>query len=377
MVSIENQIIQVHHDPKEKLEGRIYHNRRILRDGQTVSPTELKNAFHNGVNYYCGITKHNSRYEAEAISHIRFPLTRESGYRDPLLLGHGLTMRDFQFSQLFHNGSIMRRVRAKHNAEFMHNADTNRMPIARHNGRSPYSVSDAILRFLFKQPTIENFTSTENYLLNLTVYDREYFRRPNFHDGKQLHNSEIFYSGKVIDLLSFLQSISLKDKAAGATYHNGILPYDENECHSGLGNTFAYDKLYINFGVTVTENIATVESQILQIENDTSELVSKLYKRNSTYTHNGSIIRTSLLNDKFKMHTAISPILIDNAEGTLYHNNIIKYNGIERHSSAGTKSAYETLAMGIRYHHFRNGVYFRNNEIKHNAGVFIPLEDIA
>jgi hypothetical protein len=67
----------------------------------------------------------------------------------------------------------------------------------------------------------------------------------------------------------------------------------------------------------------------------------------------------------------------DHAGGILRHNKSIIHNGAENHSLTGTRSAYDIFTVGFRYHHFHNGDYFRNNGITHNAGVLIPLEDIA
>jgi hypothetical protein len=46
-------------------------------------------------------------------------------------------------------------------------------------------------------------------------------------------------------------------------------------------------------------------------------------------------------------------------------------------SPTETQPVYETFAIGFRYHHFHNGIYIRNNEIKRNAGMLIPLQSIA
>jgi hypothetical protein len=73
LFSTDSQLVTVRHRPKEEFEGRIYHNRRILRNGNTVLPTELKKAYHSGVNYHNGITRHNGRYETEAASYIVAP----------------------------------------------------------------------------------------------------------------------------------------------------------------------------------------------------------------------------------------------------------------------------------------------------------------
>jgi hypothetical protein len=374
--SSDSQLIQAHHNPKEEFEGRIYHNRRILRDSRTILATELKKAHHDGINYHNGTAKHNGQYETEATSWIKLPLTRESGYRDPIMIGHILVMRDFQFSQLFHNGSIGYRVRAKYNGELTHNGMTSRMPTARHNGRSPHSISDAISTFALNQPTVENFPSSENSLVNITAYDSDQFRKPNCHDGKNSHNSMIFHSRQPIDLLSLFQMLYLKDTASGSIYHQGILRHDGNENHSGVGKIFAYEKQSINIGLQTNESIPVSESLALSLENNTTEIVSKFYKHNNTHTHNGTILRTSLLGDKLAMRMELDP-LADAAKGILRHNCSITHNGAERHSFAGTQSAYETLEIGFRYHRFHNGIYFRNNGIKHNVGVLIPLEDIA
>ncbi|MDR2409602.1 MAG: DUF2612 domain-containing protein, partial [Bacteroidales bacterium] len=372
LVSADNQLVQVHHIPKEEFEGRIYHNRRILRDSRTILTTELKGAFHNGVNYHNGFTKHNSQYESESTSYIRFPLTRESGYRDPLELKYGLPMRDFQFSQLFHNGTITYRVRAKHNAEFFHNSVINRMPIARHNGRSTYSISDVISIFTLRQPAAEIFPAKEKFLVNVTAYDSDLFRKPYFHDGKRKHNSVIFHSGWVLDFLSLVQGFSLKDIAAGSIYHNGTLRHNGGEKHCGLGNHYAYEKQSLNIGFRFNETIPAAENHVLRMENNTKELVSKFYKHNRSQTHNGTTLYTSLLGDKMTMRTEVSPFK-DTTGGILRHNNSITHNGVEKHSFTGTQLAYDTLAIGFRYHHFHDGVYSRNNGIRHNAGVFIPL----
>jgi hypothetical protein len=473
LFSAESHLIQVHNNPKEEVEGRIYHNRRILRDGHTILPIELKKAFHNGTNYHNGNTRYNGQYETEATSYIKLPIRRQSGYFDPLSLGFGLAMKDFQFSQLFHNGSIRHKMRSKHNGEFTHNGVTNRMPIARHNGWSQYSISDAMSAFKLNQPVVENFPSNENALVNLTAYDTDQFRKPYNHNGAYKHNSALYHSGWVLDFLALLQRLFLQDTAAGLLSHNKVICHDGSETHSGLGHIFAYEKQLFNIGVPVVENMPVTESHVLHFENDNAEWVSKDYRHNRAYTHNGSILRNSLVNDKMTMKMEISPV-IDNATGILRHNNSIIRDGSERHSFTGTQAAYDaakinlkndyidaveisetqtlvfdhtqadvfthdyrynrlrrhggtayhcgiindknkmefTLApmedtqigqllhnksitrngeerhhsqriaydiftVGIRYHHFHNGDYFRNNGIKHNAGVLVPLEDIA
>jgi hypothetical protein len=375
LASSDKQLIQVHHNPKEEFEGRIYHNRRILHDGHTILPTELKKAFHNGINYHNGTAKHNSQYKTEATSYLKLPLTRESGYLDLITMDYGLTMRDFQFSQLFHNGSIKHQVRAKHNGEYLHNRATNYMPSARHNGRSPYSISDAISAFLLKQPVSENLPSSENSLVNVTVYDTDQFRKPYKHDGTYKHNLAIFHSGRALDFLTLLQKLFLQDVAEGSAYHNGVLRHDGTEDHSGLGNTFAYEKHLFKFGVRVNEEMSVAEDQALSFENDTSELVSR-YLHNRKYKHNGAIYHDGPIYEATDMRMELTPVE-DSAKGTLRHNKSIIHNGEERHSLTGTRLAYDTFTVGFRYHHFHNGDYFRNSGIKHNAGVLIPLDNIA
>jgi hypothetical protein len=473
MACADNQFIQVHHNPKEEFEGRIYHNRRILHDGHTILPAELRKAFHNDTNYHNGDTSYNGQYEAEAAGFIKLPVRRQSGYFDPLSLDFGLAMRDFQFSRSFHNGGVRRKMRAKHNGEFTRNGVTNRMPIARHNRRSQYSISDAISAFKLNQPVIDNFPSNENALVNLTAYDTGQFRKPYNHDGTYRYNSALYHSGRALDFLALLQRLFIQETAMGMLYHNRIIRHDGSEKHSGLGHIFAYEKQLFNTGIPVAENMPVTESQILCLENKNAEVVSKDYKHNRAYTHNGFILRNSLINDKMTMKMEFSPI-IDNAAGIPRHNKSIIRDGSERHSFTGTQAAYEafkinmkddyieaaetsetqtlvfdhaqadvfthdyrynkvrrhdgtayhhgiindtnkmdfTLApmedthlgrllhngsirrngeerhqgqriaydiftIGIRYHHFHNGDYFRNNGIKHNAGTLIPLEDVA
>jgi hypothetical protein len=309
--STDNQLIQLHYDnPKEEFEGRIYHNRRILRDGHTILPTELKRSFHNGTQYHNGFIRYNGRYETEATSYIRFPLIRESGYRDSLALLYELGIRDFQISQLFHNGTITYQGYAKH------------------NGRSTHSMSDTISVFAFNQLAIDNFHAGESSQVNITVYDSDRFRKPYFHDGRQRHNSVMFHSGWALDFLALVQNLLFQDTAAGSTYHNGILRHNGSEKHTGLGNTYAYEKQSLNMGFQFNENIPVIEDYVLRIENNTTEF--------------------SLLSEKMAMQIELSPF-------------------------EETQSVYDSFALGIRYHHFHNGDYVRNNRIKHNAGVLIPL----
>lgn len=472
LFSRDEQLIQVHCDPKEEFEGRIYHNRRVLHDGHTIGTTELKISLHDGVNYHNSIAQYNSRYETGATSVLKRPLSRESGYRDPLVMRHILPMRDFQFSQLFHNGSIQYRVRAKHNGEFMHKSMTTRMPPARHNGRSLYSMSDAIAPFALQQPTIENLPSGEDAAVNLTVYDSDQVRKPHYHDGRNNHNALLFHSGWTLDLLSLFLMPSFTDMASGALYHQGILRHDGSENHSGAGKTFAYEKHRFKIDVSAKEEISPAEEQVLNFENKTSELVSRYfhdrkYKHNATMSYDGPIYDTmatrvelspirdraagilrhnksivhngmenhsftgtqavyeaslvelenksadeeavgetltlafdhtqddavthayrynrsirhagttyhsSILNDTNRMACTLVPT-VDIQLGRLLHNGSIKRNGDERHQNS--RIAYDTFTSGVRYHRFHNGDYFRNNGIKHNTAVLIPLEDSA
>jgi hypothetical protein len=363
-------------------------------------------------------------------------------------------------------------MRAKHSGELLHNGLTNYMPSARHNGRSLYSISDAISVFNLKHPVSENFPSGENSLVNATVYDSDMFRKPNYHDGKNNHNSVIFHSGRAMDFLSLIQRLFLQDTVTGSTYHNGVLRYNKVENHNGLGNIFAYEKELFKIGVTANEEMPVIEDQVLNFENDTSELVSR-YLHNRKYKHNGAIFYDGPIYEAVDMRIELSPEE-DYAGSILRHNKSIKHSGTEKHSFTGTQSVYESLAAelennyletaemsevqalaydyvqndvfthdyrhnrsikhdgtayrcsiindknvmdfslspmadtqrgrllhncsakrdgeeqhqsqriaydtftaGIRYHHFYNGVYFRNNGIKHNAGVLLPLEDIA
>jgi hypothetical protein len=331
--------VRQRHEVTESMAGQIYHNGRILRDGKTVLPTELKTAFHSGAHYHNGITKHNSQYEDESTSYIRLPLTRESGYRDPLALGYGLAMRDFQLSRLFHNGTITR------------DAVINGSPIARHNGRSPRSISDTVSLFTLGQPAIERFLSSENALVPITAYSSDRFRKPNYHDGKNNHNAMLFHSGRLIDLLSCFQTLSLKDTASGSMRHNGILRRNGSANHSGTGKTFACEKQSINVGFHENESMPVSESHVLSLENNAIELVSRCYKRNNTYKHNGTTLRTSLLSDRLATRMKLAP-LRDTVKGRPRHNNSITHNGVESHSFTGIQPVYETLDIGFRYHRF-------------------------
>jgi hypothetical protein len=473
MLSADNQFTQVHRDSSERFEGRVYRNRRVLRNGYTILPTELKKAFHNGVNYHNALARHNGQYETEADSYITPPVRRESGYFDPLLFGFGLLMKDFQFSRLFHNGGMKRRMRAKRDGKYLHSGVTNRMPVARHNGWSQNSISDTASVFKLKNQVFENSLLNESLYTNITAYDNDQFRKPYKHKGTYKHNSSIFHSGQVLDFLVFIQKFFIQDIVAGATYHNGILRRNGNENRSGRGNTAVYEKQVLNLGLPINENMQGTEKQTLNVKNGTVELTSKFYKHNRIYMRDGMILRNSLINDKTAMWMKLSA-LFDNAEGIPRRNSSICRSGIERHSLVGVESAYEiaianvknndseimetsenqtlvynhiqedafthdyrrdksinhngvtyhcgsvndknvldialvpmvdiqhgrllrntstkrngeeqrqskriayeVFTIGIKYHHFHNGDCFRNNGIKHNTCVLIPLKDIA
>jgi hypothetical protein len=375
LFSAEKQLIQVHHNPKEEFEGRIYHNRRILHDGHTILPTELKKAFHNGTNYHNGHTRYNGQYEADATSYIKLPIRRQSGYFDPLSLGFGLAMKDFQFSQLFHNGSIMHKMRAKHNGEFTHNGVTNRMPIARHNGRSQYSISDAISTFKLNHPVVENMPVTESQVLHFENDNAEWVSKDYGHNRAYTHNGSILRSSLVNDKMTMKMELSpVADSVAGILRHNNSIIRDGSERHSFTGTQAAYEAAQINLKNDYIEAVEISETQMLVFDHSQDDVFTHDYKYNKVMRHDGTAYHYGIINDKNEMKFTLAP-MEDTQLGQLLHNKSMTRNGEERHQSK--RIAYDTFTVGIRYHHSHNGDYFRNNGIKHNAGVLIPLEDIA
>jgi hypothetical protein len=309
LFSTDSQLIQVHHNPKEEFEGQIYHNRRILRDGHTILSTELKKAFHNGITYYNGAERHNSQYKAEATSWIRLPLRRESGYLEEVSINHGLQFKDFQFSQLSHNGTIKRKIRF-HNGEFLHDGSMNRF-VARHNKLSDLSMSDYMSVFSISSTITENFPAGDNFLINTIAFDEDIFTPVN-----EVHG------------------ITLKDS---------------------VSETVVVDeKQSLHFG-HVQEDIFTPVNEVHSIN------------------FKDSVSETVILDDRQVCHIGIAP-MADTQIGNLNHNGSVRRNGIEEHR--GKRVAYDRLYAGIRYHHYHNGVYKRNNGIKQNTGALIPV-DIA
>ena len=470
-------MVRVRPNPTEEFEGRIFHNRRILHDGKTILPTELRRSLHNAVNHHNGTMNHDGQFVTEWTSHIRPPFLHLSGYLDMIVFGHVLSMRDFQFSRLLHNGSITHRIRHQHNGELVHDGQTRGVLIARHNGRSPYSINDTFHAPTMNLQMADGFPTVEASAVNVGIFDGEAFRRPTYFDGTYRHDGRIISTGGPIDTLSLLhglpmqdapaasfrhdgllrhdgtenhdgirdvfalennvtglgvwcaenmeakesvtpegmtlgdaedfrrpiyfdgtyrhnraiintggvtdkqtfsQELSMRDTAAGFFRHDGLLWHDGREPHSGIGDTFAREKHDVGIGLKFADNMEPGENYDYDLEMGSFilEPFSKLYSHDGRQSHNGRIIHSNFVCDRFASGSKLAPFE-DSAKGTLRHMGILRHDGTEKHSLTGKEPAYETFTVGFRYHRYHNGAYLFDRGIKHNANTLFPLEDIA
>ena len=205
----EKSLIQVHNNPVENFESKILHNRRILHDGNTVLPTELRRNIHNGIYYHNAMIKHSGIYEVAATSIINKPFIHQSGYREIFVIKFPMKVQDVQLSQLLHNGTI------KHDAASLH------------DGISPYSISETFYPINMKVPVTEYMPSTESFAINATLYDEDEFRKFNYFDGKNTHNGSQVHSNEICErfnskltVAGFVDEVMLSETfVAGLRYH--------------------------------------------------------------------------------------------------------------------------------------------------------------
>ena len=184
LLAIEKHDITVLNNSTDGFESQIYHNRRILYDGQTELPTELRRTFHNGEHSYNGSIKHNGSIESEPISLLRRPFTYGSGYADHLDIFQKMPMVDEHHSQLMYNGS------SSHDCE------------NEYKGFMRESMHETFEALKMNNTAVENIETSESMDVKQTIYTFEEFRRLNYYNGGLRHDSEIFYTDRPLDLFS-------------------------------------------------------------------------------------------------------------------------------------------------------------------------------
>jgi hypothetical protein len=97
------------------------------------------------------------------------------------------------------------------------------------------------------------------------------------------------------------------------------------------------------------EPVAVSEAASESISNNTRDVFKNTRTRNGAYLRNGSILRSNYINELCNRHIS--------------HNAVFQENF----------TLEESIAMGIRKHHFRNGVYKRDGEIMRDSMRLIPL----
>jgi hypothetical protein len=132
-----------------------------------------------------------------------------------------------------------------------------------------------------------------------------------------------------------------------------------------------FDPLCI--GIPVTEEVETSEQSNVAVRYALSDTLPSNLKHNGLIERNGITKRNNGLVENQRMNITMNEFA-DTAYGTLYRNRSIQRTSAEFHRIRGIRLAYDTLRMWYRKHHFHNGVYFRNNNIKRDGMILIPLE---
>jgi hypothetical protein len=336
--------------PVESFENKIYHDGRILRDGYTMLPTEMRPYFHDKTNLRDGSTYHIPKYKADGTTNLIPPFLRMSGYQDPISMNLGLQFTDIQQSQLFHNGIINRKIRAAHDGSFKRNGITNRMPPSKHNGRSELSISDYISKLKTIIPVKENFPASDTALMKMIEYSPDPFRKPYNRNGTFTHNSSIFHSGWILDFLALVQKLLLQDTFKATMYHNQTILRNGSETHSLTGNLTAYEKGLFNIKNNNLEYVQANENQILNIQNDNQDILDRGFKHNANWNHDGIILRSGKLNERFGIQARVP--VTEKVSGTMYRNAVITRNGAEDHSLTGGCSVYEVFNIKQKNNYF-------------------------
>jgi len=352
---VDSQSVELTHYSEEEFDGKIRHNGRVLRDGHTVRDTELVRHLRNGKTSHNGETKHTSYYRTKATGYIRLPLRRQSGILDPLLMGVIHDYQEQHHSQLFHNGSVAR------NGE------------ARHNGISPASMSEYMAALALYVLLEDTATMAENSATTVSIFDTDEFTHGYRRNGIQRRNGAIRHSGKIIDTMGIHFSVPVTEHIPGSLYRNGSILRNGSEKHSRLGTKSAYDTASISADLSVREDMPVVDGEhTMSLTNDYQEYFMKHHSRNGHLYRNGTVYRSNFIIDKADCHVTLSPV-VESASGRIYRNGSIFRDGSEKHKGYGNRLAYDRFTAGIKYHHYRNGMYKRNGEIQHNTNVLIQV----
>ena len=183
------------------------------------------------------------------------------------------------------------------------------------------------------------------------------------------------HSSGARDLLAVtVKPHGLMDEYHGRVYRNGFFKRNATIKHDGV-NPLAFSDIIALSGQMDMVDILPfiIDPQDIQVSIDMADDMNKNVRHNGAIKRNGKFNHSNFPADKIKIQATVEP-LIDAAAGTLLHNGSFKRNGIERHQRSGKNTAYETLKIWARYHHFHNGTYRRNGTIQHNGNMLIPLE---
>ena len=180
----ESQAVTVNVNPTDEFAGRIRHNRRILRDGKTIFPTELRKAFRNGVLRYDGTERHKRLFEAEAADRPSRVFLRNSGYLDEMAIVHGMEIGERLHSRLLHNGGV------SHGGGFVR------------RGSMPAPAHDLFSFFRVPHSAVEVFDVSESVGLRETATDADTFAKRNLRNGKLRRGAGLVHARDAVDSLS-------------------------------------------------------------------------------------------------------------------------------------------------------------------------------
>jgi len=169
-------------------------------------------------------------------------------------------------------------------------------------------------------------------------------------------NSVIFppfrHSSGAQDLLAItVKEQESIDEYHGRVYRNGFFKRNATIRHDGVNPLPVSDIIALSGQMDMVDILPDVEdTQDIQVIADMADAMNKYIRRNGAIKRNGKHTHCNFPVMQHRLHGTLEPVT-------------------EEYGEVG-----EVFSAGMRYHHFHNGTYRRNGEIRHNGNILIPLE---
>jgi hypothetical protein len=279
---------------------------------------------------YLGYVFHNGVYRRNGQIRRQY-----NGVKDPLSITLGYSLQDRIYGRALHNGLFRR------------NGDITRSGLIR-----TQDPATEVIVFNVYANHAEQVPSSESASIRLCQEMSEAVEHENRHNGTYRRNGTVQRTNRVYDQLAIAIQSTESERMYGTLRRNGVIRRNGSERRSGFTGSPnpTTEKIVVTATNSYSETAQCGEGFSTNIKYGLSEDFHKGIRRNSAIRRNGQYNRAAGISENQEVYGKVTAF-----EDTL-------------------NTSKEALVIGYRKHHFRNGAYRRNGQIKHDANILIPLE---